>query len=98
MSSNSQGNKLTSESTVQATDRSSERWETSDAAKALARLKANARVKYIVLIVPDDACPACQQLAGTYPKDQTPRLPFEMCSHPLGCRAFYMPYLDEIYP
>jgi len=61
-------------------------------------MKANPRVKYIVLAAPADACPACQELAGTYPKDQVPELPVELCSHPLGCRAYYMPYLDDIYP
>lgn len=80
------------------TDRSAEQWEISPAAQALQRLQANPRVKYIVLAVPDDACPACQELAGTYSKDQVPQLPIGLCSHPLGCRAYYMPYLDEIYP
>ncbi|MFZ6030554.1 MAG: hypothetical protein ACOYYS_22840 [Chloroflexota bacterium] len=80
------------------TDRSDAEWEDSAAAKALQRLRENSRVKYIVVNVPADACPACQGLAGTYPKDQVPRLPVGLCSHPLGCRAFYAPYLDEIYP
>jgi len=77
---------------------SSDQWSTSAAAQALHRLQANPRVKYIVVNVPVDACPACQALAGTYPKDQTPPLPLDLCSHRLGCRAFYSPYLDEIYP
>jgi hypothetical protein len=59
---------------------------------------ANPRIKYIVIIVPEDACPACQNLTGTYPKDQVPHLPYEQCSHPLGCRSYYAPYLDEIFP
>ena len=73
-------------------------WENSSAAKALKELQANPRVRYIVIAAPEDACPTCQQLTGTYHKDQTPRLPITECSHPLGCRAFYLPYLDEIYP
>ncbi len=73
-------------------------WENSPAAKALKELQANPRVKYIVIIAPEDACPTCQQLTGTYLKNQTPRLPITECSHHLGCRAFYLPYLDEIYP
>lgn len=85
-------------SSVKLTDRSEETWETSPAAQSLERMKANSRIKYIVIVVPDDACPACQNLTGTYPKDQVPRLPIEKCSHPLGCRSFYLPYLDEIYP
>jgi hypothetical protein len=84
--------------TFQISSRSNAEWENSAAAKALSKLQANPRVKYIVIAAPEDACPACQQLAGTYPKDQVPHLPFSECSHPLGCRAFYMPYLDEIYP
>lgn len=79
-------------------DRTAENWENSAAAKALKELQANPRVKYIVVIAPDSACPACSKLVGTYPKDQAPHLPIEECSHPLGCRAFYLPYLDEIYP
>lgn len=80
------------------TDRSDDIWETSEAAKSLARMRANPRIKYIVIVVPEDACPACQNLTGTYPKDEVPRLPYEECSHPLGCRSYYIPYLDEIFP
>jgi hypothetical protein len=83
---------------LRLTDRSEEMWSTSEAAKSLERMRANPRIKYIVIVVPEDACPACQNLTGTYPKDQVPRLPFEQCSHPLGCRSFYLPYLDEIFP
>ncbi len=83
---------------LRLTDRSEEYWETSSAAQALKRMKANPRIKYIVVVVPEDACPACQNLTGTYTKDQVPRLPYEECSHPLGCRAYYLPYLDEIFP
>jgi hypothetical protein len=85
-------------SSVKLTDRSEEGWGTSPAAQSLERMIANPRIKYIVIIVPEDACPACQNLTGTYPKDQVPRLPIEKCSHPLGCRSYYLPYLDEIYP
>jgi len=84
--------------TVKVPDRSEAEWEASAAARSLKRLQANPRVKYIVIAAPAEACPACQQLAGTYAKDQVPRLPVESCSHPLGCRAYYMPYLDDIYP
>ena len=80
------------------TDRSANIWETSEAVKSLERMKANSRIKYIVVVVPEDACPACQNLTGTYPKDEVPRLPYGECSHPLGCRAYYAPYLDEIFP
>ena len=88
----------TPETAFSINQRSMENWENSPAAKALQRMQANPRVKYIVVIAPADACPACQKLTGTYPKDQVPQLPIEECSHPSGCRAFYLPYLDEIYP
>ena len=79
-------------------DRTEMDWESSNAAQSLKRMQANPRVKYVVIIAPADACPACQRLVGTYPKDQVPKLPVESCSHPLGCRSYYMPYLDDIYP
>ena len=80
------------------TDRSEDEWGDSPAAQSLERMKSNPRIKYVVIIVPEDACPACQNLTGTYPKDQVPLLPIEKCSHPLGCRSYYLPYLDEIFP
>lgn len=88
----------TKENALPINDQSLDNWANSPAAKALTRMQANPRVKYIVVVVPAGACPACQNLTGTYPKDQVPQLPFEECSHPQGCRAFYLPYLDEIYP
>lgn len=91
-------NKSNPESSFQIRDRSDAGWENSPAAVALKELQGNERVKYIVIIAPADACPACQQLVGTYAKAEVPRLPVDECSHPLGCRAFYMPYLDDIYP
>ena len=84
--------------TFRLNDRSADTWETSPAAKSLERMIANPRIKYVVVVVPEDACPACQNLTGTYPKDQAPRLPIGECSHPLGCRSYYLPYLDEIFP
>ena len=93
-----QSNKPQAESSFRIIDRSDTNWENSPAAKALKELQANERVKYVVVIAPDDACPACQQLVGTYPKDKVPQIPVGECSHPLGCRAYYMPYLIDIYP
>jgi hypothetical protein len=84
--------------TYRLTDRTDEIWETSPAAQSLERMIANPRIKFIVVVVPEDACPACQNLTGTYSKDQVPHLPYEECSHPLGCRSYYLPYLDEIFP
>lgn len=83
---------------IHTPNRTETNWESSAAAQSLKRMQANPRVKYVVIIAPADACPACQSLTGTYAKDEVPRLPVESCSHPLGCRAYYMPYLDDIYP
>jgi hypothetical protein len=68
------------------------------AAAALERFRANPRVGKIRLIVPNDACPACRHLEGEYEKDEVPELPLLDCSHPLGCRSFYEPKLEEIFP
>ncbi|HNT24790.1 MAG TPA: hypothetical protein PKM21_10525 [Anaerolineales bacterium] len=86
------------EAPLHATDRLEDAWENSPAGRSLKRLQANPRVKYVVVIAPAEACPACQQLTGTYPKDQAPHLPFDSCSSPHGCCSYYLPYLDEIYP
>ncbi len=72
--------------------------ENSTTAVALNKFRANPRVEAIILSVADDACPACEQLQGTYAKDKVPALPVEGCSHALGCRCFYQPVLTDIYP
>lgn len=72
--------------------------ERSTTAVALQKFKANPRVLNIRLVVDDDACPACQEMSGTYPKDGVPHLPVEGCSSPQGCRCFYEPMLTEIFP
>jgi hypothetical protein len=79
-------------------NRTMDAWENSEAAAALRRIQANPRIRYIVIAAPADACPECLQLVGTYPKDQVPQLPYETCSHPLGCRSFYLPFIEETYP
>jgi len=66
--------------------------------KSLAQLKANPRVRDIRVIVPAEACPVCQEVAGTYTKDNIPVLPPEGCSCPRGSEAFYQPMLNEIFP
>lgn len=67
-------------------------------AVALKKLQENPRVRDIRLVVDDDACPVCQSMAATYPKDEVPVLPIEGCSSPNGCRCFYEPMLTEIFP
>ncbi len=69
--------------------------EFSTRAVALRRYRENPRVKYIRVVVADDACPACLAVAGTYAKDQVPVLPVEGCSHEQGCRCFYEPLYGE---
>lgn len=72
--------------------------EFSEQAAALRKFHENPRVTAINLSVHEDACPACQELQGTYPKDRAPKLPVEGCSHEHGCRCFYQPLLAEIFP
>ena len=65
---------------------------------ALKRMQANPRIPKIVVTVPADACPSCRDIAGTYAKDEAPELPMDACTHPLGCRSTYQPFIDELYP
>jgi hypothetical protein len=60
--------------------------------------QTNPRVRYIRIVVSDTCCPACRELHGAFAKDNVPALPVPGCSHPQGCRCFYQPFLDEIYP
>ncbi len=65
---------------------------------ALKRFQKNPRVRHVIFSVMNDSCPACQKLQGAYPKDLVPRIPVEGCSFNDGCRCFYQPVLDDIYP
>jgi hypothetical protein len=67
-------------------------------AVSLKKLLDNPRVFAINVATGEDACPACQAIQGTYEKDKAPALPVEGCSHQNGCRCFYQPLLEEIYP
>ena len=68
------------------------------AVEALKKFQENPRVVNIRLIVAADACPVCAAHEGTYDKNNAPALPIEGCSHPNGCRCFYEPMLNVIYP
>jgi hypothetical protein len=70
----------------------------STTAVALRNYRENPRVRQVRISVSRDACPACQQVQGTYDIDKVPHLPVEGCSHELGCRCFYDPVLTEIFP
>ncbi len=72
--------------------------EFSTSSVALAHFLDNPRIDVLRLVVDEDACPACQEYAGNYSKDEIPVLPVPGCSHPDGCRCFYEPLLTEIYP
>lgn len=72
--------------------------EFSQTAVALARLRANPRVNEVRLIVDAEACPACCAAEGNFTKADVPSLPVEGCSHPNGCRCFYSPALNDIFP
>lgn len=72
--------------------------ETSETAVALRKFQENPRVYAVNVITHGDACPVCQEIQGTYPKDRVPKIPVEGCSHADGCRCFYQPMLEEIFP
>lgn len=72
--------------------------EFAETAVALRRFQENPRVNMVHLATSDDSCPACQAVQGTYSKEKVPTLPVEGCSHPNGCRCFYQPLLEEIFP
>ena len=72
--------------------------EFSTTAAARKRFQANSRVKTVRVSVMHNACPACNEIEGVYDKDGLPALPVEGCSHKDGCRCFYQPVLDVIYP
>jgi hypothetical protein len=70
----------------------------SPAIEALKKFQENPRVINVRLMVSADCCPSCAAQAGTYDKNEAPELPIEGCSHANGCRCFYEPLLNVIYP
>lgn len=72
--------------------------EAATTAVTLRKFQENPRVTAVNVIVHADACPVCQEIQGTYPKDRVPKIPVEGCSHENGCRCFYQPLLEEIFP
>ena len=91
-------NTLSGDSVVICPNCGADLQELSNTAVSLKRLRQNSRVLVIRLVIPADACPACQAVEGTYPKDKVPALPVKGCSCPHGCTCFYEPMLNEIYP
>jgi hypothetical protein len=72
--------------------------ENSTLARALERFKGNPRVKAVTIASSYNACSYCAEQLGTYSLDKVPPLPHKGCSHTNGCRCFYIPILNEIYP
>lgn len=72
--------------------------EYSSTSVALKRFRSNPRVKYVRITVAHNCCPACREREGAYSKDDAPRLPVEGCSSQHGCRCFYQPFLEDLYP
>lgn len=71
---------------------------TAELQASIQQLKDNPRVRDIRVIVPANACPVCQAIAGTYLKDDLPQLPPEGCSCPNGFEGYCQPMLKEIFP
>ncbi len=91
-------NTSTSDDVMQCPNCQADLREHSLTAVALKALRTNPRVRAIRISVAADACSYCAEQLGTYPKDQAPRLPHRGCSHPQGCRCFYEPVLEQIFP
>ena len=72
--------------------------EFAESAVTLRKFQENPRVIAVNVMIHEDACPACQEIQGTFPKDRVPKIPVEGCSHEHGCRCFYQPLLEEIFP
>lgn len=72
--------------------------EFSNTMVALKKFQANSRVDHVIVATYDNACPACLEHQGAFPKDSAPILPIKGCSHPNGCRCFYQPVLNDIFP
>lgn len=91
-------NTLSGDSVVVCPNCGADLQELSTTAVSLKRLRQNSRVLVIRLVIPDNACPACQAVEGTYQKDNVPTLPVKGCSCPNGCTCNYEPMLNEIFP
>ena len=87
-----------SDNAIFCTNCQSDLREFSNTAVALKEMLENPRVRNIRISVYQDACPECHSHQGTYPKESAPRLPHTGCSHGNGCRCFYEPFLDTLYP
>jgi hypothetical protein len=67
-------------------------------ALALQRFQDNPRVQAVTVASGFNACSYCFEQLGTYPVADAPKLPHIGCSGEHGCRCFYIPVLNTIYP
>ena len=72
--------------------------EWSETVVALKRIQENSRVIYVRISVSQDCCPICRQAEGAFAKESAPKLPIEGCSNGLGCRCYYQPVLEHVFP
>jgi hypothetical protein len=51
-------------------------------------------IKKVEILGSSDSCPQCKKLAGkTYVIDKVPELPYEKCTHEMGCRCEVLPVI-----
>jgi hypothetical protein len=52
------------------------------------------RIKKIEILGSSDSCPQCKKIAGkTYSIEKVPELPYEKCTHEMGCRCLAEPVI-----
>lgn len=64
----------------------------------LQRIRQGGVATKVRILANHDCCPVCRSFEGAYEFDDVPELPFEGCSHPMGCRCIYAPVLDRFGP
>lgn len=69
----------------------------SEQEEALEKIR-NGLATHVRILIHHDCCPFCKAMEGAYDFDEVPQLPHEECSHPLGCRCYYAPVLDQFGP
>ena len=55
----------------------------------------NEGIKYVEVLTPLDSCEFCKKLAGRHFKiNEAPELPYEHCTHKMGCRCCFLAIID----
>ena len=53
-------------------------------------------LKYVEVLGAPNSCPFCKNIVGKrYALNEAPTLPNPSCTHELGCRCVYLPYLEQ---